>query len=87
MANDARTTYIDVTNDLERRVWEHRSDQHKGFTQRYGLTKLVHLEELESIRQAIDRRKELKAWRRPKKLALIAASNRNWEDLAGDWYD
>jgi putative endonuclease len=86
MANEARTIYVGVTSDLEGRVWEHRTGALKGFTSRYGLTKLVYVEEFDDIRDAIDREKQLKSFRRAKKLALINAHNPLWEDLARDWF-
>lgn len=87
MATDARTTYIGVTNDLERRVWEHRHGEGSGFTSRYGLRKLVCIEDFKSIDDGIAREKQLKSWRRVKKLALIDAQNPAWDDLAAGWYE
>jgi putative endonuclease len=59
----------------------------KGFTSRYNLTVLVHIESYPDPGSAIAREKELKGWRREKKLALISAGNPRWNDLATDWYD
>ncbi len=75
------TLYIGVTNDLERRVAEHRSGTIPGFTQKYNCHKLVYFEEYSDIDQAIAREKQLKKWSRPKKEALIATKNKEREDL------
>jgi len=83
MTNYSRTLYVGVTNDLERRVWEHRCKLVEGFTKRYNITRLVYAEDCGEIEDAIAREKEIKGWRRAKKVALIAASNPLWEDLAG----
>ena len=87
MANPARTLYIGVTNDLERRVYEHKTGSIPGFTSRYGLTRLVYYEETESIEAAITREKQLKGWLRRKKLELIECMNPDWRDLSQEWVD
>jgi putative endonuclease len=72
-----------VTNDLERRVAEHKAGMHPdGFTARYALDRLVYTEAYPSIRDALAREKQLKGWRRAKKVALINAENPAWRDLA-----
>ncbi|TVR74474.1 MAG: GIY-YIG nuclease family protein [Sphaerobacteraceae bacterium] len=73
--------YIGVTNDLDRRIAEHKGGEITGFTQRYNLHRLVYVEEFSSIREAKDREKQLKGWRREKKIALIEAENPEWRDL------
>ena len=73
--------YIGVTNDLERRVAEHRSGMIPGFTQKYNCHKLVYFEEYSEVEMAIAREKQLKKWSRPKKETLIATKNKEWEDL------
>jgi putative endonuclease len=73
--------YIGVTNDLIRRVYEHKSHAVKGFTQQYNVTQLVWFESSESIQSAIEREKQLKNWRRDWKIALIEENNPNWMDL------
>ncbi len=85
MANIARTLYIGVTNDLERRVYQHRHKITPGFTSRYNLTQLVYYEEFGDIREAIAREKQLKGWLRAKKVALIEMMNPEWDDLAAGW--
>jgi putative endonuclease len=73
--------YVGVTKDLIRRVFEHRTDVVDGFTRRYRVHRLVHFEQTIDIHGAIAREKEIKGWRREKKIALIAASNPGWKDL------
>ena len=73
--------YIGVTNDLERRVAEHRSGMIPGFTQKYNCHKLVYYEEYSEVEMAIAREKQLKKWSRPKKDTLIATMNKEWEEL------
>ncbi len=78
------TLYVGVTNDLARRVQEHREGAVPGFTRTYGVTRLVHAEAYEDIRTAIEREKRLKRWRRAWKLALIEDGNSDWRDLYFD---
>lgn len=73
--------YVGVTDDLARRVAEHRSEMHEGFTKRYHLEKLVYAEGWNDINGAIAREKQLKGWRRAKKDALIREINPRWEEL------
>jgi putative endonuclease len=75
------TLYIGTTDDLVRRVYEHRIDAAPGFTSRYGIKHLVHFEIFDDPTSAITREKELKKWRRDWKLALIEEKNPNWDDL------
>jgi len=86
MANKWRTIYAGVTNDLERRAWQHKTKATPGFTAKYGLDQLVYFEYYEDIRQAIAREKQIKGWTREKKVALIEKMNPEWKDLAADWY-
>jgi putative endonuclease len=74
--------YTGVTNDLERRLAEHRSKENRGFTHRYNVTKLVYFEEFDTPFDAIQREKQIKAGSRQKKLDLINALNPTWRDLA-----
>jgi putative endonuclease len=82
LASHTRTLYTGVTNDLERRLAEHREGLVPGFTSRYLVFRLVHFEAFTDIRSAIAREKEIKGWRREKKVWLIEGRNRTWEDLA-----
>jgi len=78
--------YIGVTNNLQKRDYEHKNKLLKGFTQRYSLTKLVFYEETSDVTAAISREKQLKGWTRAKKIALIESLNPVWEDLSDQWY-
>lgn len=73
--------YIGVTNDIARRVYEHRNHMVAGFTNRYHVTKLVYVETAADVRDAIQREKQLKGWTRAKKNALVESANPNWNDL------
>jgi len=78
--------YIGMTNDLERRIWEHRNKRVQGFSATYNTTRLVHAEEFRYVNDAIAREKQLKGWRREKKVALINQENPQWLDLASEWF-
>jgi putative endonuclease len=78
------TLHIGVTNDLPRRVFEHREGLGRGFTKRYGVKLLVHFEVTDDIRAAIQREKNLKKWPRAWKIALIERGNPDWPDLYAD---
>ena len=77
--------YIGVTNDLVRRIYEHKNQLAGGFTQRYNIHKLVYVEETGDIKAALAREKQLKGWRREKKNALVESQNPAWKDLSEDW--
>jgi putative endonuclease len=79
------TLYIGVTNDLIRRVYEHRQGTVSGFTKRYALKMLVHAEHFDDIPSAIQREKSLKRWPRRWKLSLIESGNPQWRDLYDDY--
>jgi putative endonuclease len=81
MTNRARTLYTGVTNDLRRRVHEHREKLVPGFTKRYDIDRLVYYEVTADVRSAIAREKQIKGWRREKKLSLIESMNPGWENL------
>src|SRR3989304_274082 len=78
-------TGIGVTNNLERRVYEHKNNIVKGFTSKYSVHQLVYYEETNDIYAALQREKQLKKWNRKWKLALIERINPDWNDLAKDW--
>ena len=82
MTNRSRTLYTGMTNNLERRVEEHRSKLVPGFTSKYNITRLVYWEEYRDVREAIAREKEIKGWVRSKKISLINSMNPNWNDLS-----
>ena len=85
MSSYRGTLYTGVTNDLERRVAEHRDKNAKGFVARYNITTLVYFDETSDIKSAIMREKEIKGWLRTKKVKLIESMNPAWKDLAADW--
>src|ERR1700746_589920 len=85
VASRSGTLYIGVTNNLERRIQEHKNGQIEGFSCKYHCDRLVYYERFDDIRKAIDREKQLKGWRREKKIALIESRNPRWEDLAEKW--
>jgi putative endonuclease len=84
MASASRVFYIGVTNDLLRRVREHKERKVPGFTARYGVTELVYFEAFGDIRVAIAREKQLKGWLRFSKIALIESFNPHWKDLTAE---
>lgn len=86
MASITRVLYVGVTNDLMRRVYEHRNRVVAGFTSRYNVTRLVYYEETSDVRVAIAREKQIKAWRREKKVGLVEEVNPSWDDLSAGWY-
>ena len=81
LASDFGSLYVGITNKLERRVLEHRSKLVEGFTRKYNITKLVYYEETGEVVDAIAREKQIKSWRRSKKVALIESLNPDWRDL------
>jgi putative endonuclease len=82
-----RTLYVGVTNDLERRLYEHRTSPHFAFTSQYRIGRLVHFEETSDVQAELAREKQIESWRRSKKVSLIEATNPEWRDLAADWLD
>lgn len=85
MASQSGTLYTGVTNDLERRVAEHKQGLTPGFTRKYGVSRLLYYEEFGDIYEAIAREKEIKRWRREKKIALFEETNPHWLDISSDW--
>ncbi|HXD91121.1 MAG TPA: GIY-YIG nuclease family protein [Candidatus Binataceae bacterium] len=83
MSNRAHVLYIGITNDLERRVADHQESTGAGFTHKYHLASLVYFELYHDVRDAIAREKQLKGWKREKKVSLIEALNPKWSDLNG----
>ena len=86
MTNRSKTLYTGVTNDLMRRVYEHKNKMIEGFTKKYNITKLVYYEETNDIQAAISREKQIKGWLRGKKIALIESVNPKWNDLSEGWF-
>ena len=87
MASRSHTLYIGITGDLEKRVFQHKWKEHDGFTARYNCDRLVWYESHDQVAKAIAREKELKGWRRVRKIALIESMNPIWNDLSRDWYE
>ena len=87
MTNVSRTLYTGVTNNLVRRVYEHKNKIIPGFTSRYNITELVYFEETSDVQAALTREKEIKGWRRAKKSQLIASVNPKWLDLSSKWHE
>ena len=85
MTNRSRTLYIGVTNNLQRRMYEHKHHLMAGFTSKYDLTRLVYFEETSDVNIAIAREKQIKGWLRAKKVALIESMNPDWRDLSEEW--
>lgn len=85
MTNKSRTLYTGVTNDLERRVYEHKQKLVPGFTAKYNITRLVYFEVTQDVQAAITREKQIKGWLRSKKIALIESVNPEWKDLSMGW--
>ena len=84
MTNATRTLYIGVTNDLLRRVYEHKGKLTDGFAKKYNVTWLAYYEVTSDVSAAIAREKQLKKWSRGKKVALVESLNPQWKDLAQD---
>jgi putative endonuclease len=84
MASRSQVLYVGMTNNLARRVQEHKTKQPEGFTSRYQVDSLVYCECFQSVRDAILREKQLKGWRRARKVALVEAANPEWQDRSAD---
>jgi putative endonuclease len=81
MTNKSRTLYVGMTNNLRSRVVQHKEKLIPGFTQRYNITLLIYFEEFSDVRYAIAREKEIKKWRREKKIKLIETVNPEWKEI------
>jgi putative endonuclease len=87
VASRSHTLYVGVSGDLRKRVFEHKWKEHDGFTEHYNCDRLVWFETYQDIQIAIAREKQVKRWRREKKIGLIEKANPTWVDLSKDWYD
>jgi putative endonuclease len=85
MANASKRLYTGLTNSIRRRVREHKLKLTPGFAAHYNITRLVYFESFEDVRNAIEREKEIKAWTRAKRLALVESTNPKWNDLSREW--
>ena len=86
LTNRSGTLYTGMTNNLERRLYQHKNKLVHGFTKKYNITRLIYFETFGDVRDAIAREKQIKGWRRSKKIDVIKSSNPKWQDLTEDWY-
>jgi putative endonuclease len=86
MSSLSGTLYIGVTSNLRKRVFQHRFHRIEGFTDKYGVERLLYWESFDEVQPAINREKQLKGWRRSKKIVLIESLNPHWLDLAREWF-
>ena len=85
LSNRTHRLYVGTTNDLARRLREHREKKRESFTARYTYKRLVYFEVLSSVEAAFERERQIKGWTRAKKVALIQSVNPNWHDVTPDW--
>ena len=86
MCSKSKTIHTGMTNNLIRRVLEHKQKKTHGFTYKYNINKLVYFEATPDVRIAIAREKQIKGWTRAKKITLIESVNPEWKDLSVEWY-
>ena len=87
LGNRGKMLYVGVTNNIRRRVWEHKTKRNpRSFTARYDIDRLLYFEEFRYVLNAIAREKEIKGWRREKKIGLIESMNHKWRDLSEGWF-
>jgi putative endonuclease len=79
--------YVGMSSDLRGRMWKHKNKQLEGYTSHWHVCRLVYYEVFDDVRNAINREKQLKRWRRDKKIALIENVNLNWHDLSDEWFE
>ena len=87
MASKSGTLYVGFTSNIKRRVYQHKNHLLPGFTDKYNVDRLLYVETSGDAFSGIQREKQIKAWRREKKVKLIDLENPHWEDLSADWYD
>ena len=87
IASKSGTLYVGITNNIQRRVLEHKNHLVPGFTDKYSIDRLLYIETFANPASAINREKQIKAWRREKKVKLIDSQNPAWKDLSEGWYD
>jgi len=87
MASESGTLYVGVTSNIKKRVWEHKNHLLPGFTEKYRIEKLLYFEIIGDSMPAINREKQIKKWRREKKIKLIDSMNPKWIDLSQEGYD
>jgi len=87
MASESGTLYVGVTSNIKKRVWEHKNHLLPGFTEKYRIENLLYFETIGDSMPAINREKQIKKWRREKKIKLIDSMNPKWIDLSQEGYD
>ena len=87
MGSKSGTLYVGMTSDIKKRVYEHKNHSMPGFTDKYNIDKLLYVETTGGPSSALNREKQIKAWKREKKVALIDSINSEWNDLSEDWYN
>ena len=87
MGSLSGTLYTGMTNNVHKRVWQHKEHVFGGFTEKYEVVRLLYWESFDDVRVAINREKQIKRWRREKKVTLIEQLNPTWKDLAREWYE
>ena len=86
MGSLSGTLYVGMTGNLHKRVFDHKFHRIEGFTTKYEVERLLYWESFDDVSRAINREKQLKGWRRSKKIGLIEGTNRQWMDLSREWY-
>ena len=86
MTNKSGTLYVGLTNNIQKRIYEHKNKLIEGFTKKYNIDSLLYFETFRDINSAIAREKTIKGWLRKKKLELIRDSNPDWKDISEDWF-
>jgi len=87
MTNKSGTLYVGMTNNIKKRIYEHKKKLIPGFTKKYNISQLIYFETFDDIYSAIAREKTIKGWLRKKKIDLVNKINPDWKDLSTDWYD
>ena len=87
LTNKSGTLYTGITGNLKKRVWQHKTKEVNGFTQKYNIDRLIYYETFGDVWSAIAREKQIKGWVRRRKVELIASMNPEWHDLSDGWYD
>ena len=87
LTNATHKLYVGMTNDLQRRMYEHKRKLVPGFTSRYNLSWLAYYETTSDVHAAIAREKQIKGWLRSRKTALLESANPHWVDLSAEWFD
>ena len=87
MSSKSGTLYVGLTSDIKKRIYEHKNHLIAGFTDKYNIDRLLYIETMSEPTSAINREKQIKAWRREKKVELNDSLNPEWNDLSQDWYD